>query len=293
MKRLFRTLQCLLLALVCVACADNVSFNVETIPSIEGLDAEVNPVRNGKEWVVDVRVKNNSDSTCTFKVRLAAEPRFVAKSYLFPGINYNGNKFGDNVNLPQGWEHNGEPWIFSYDRGSIPSCTISENEDKVFGLFVSDVTPESYQSACSMELLEDGSFRHIIYWPVTEAPLTYSNKLKFTGRYDTYLTLAPGEEFAGRAIAFMGKPKRENYGFAEIFPVAWRISTTKSPRSARSRRLCDSIRHFRIGAVVKMIRVIGMMPVLMTRPSALATIRRVWVNLWMAIPLRITTNIPS
>ena len=99
---------------------------------------------------------------------------------------YNGNNFGDSVmNLPQGWERDGHPWIFSYDRGSIPSCTISENESRVFALFASDRDTASYVSSCSMEKLSDGSFRHMIYWPVTEAPVVYDDKLKFSERYDT------------------------------------------------------------------------------------------------------------
>ena len=211
----------LLAAFTCIACNRNVSFNAGTLPAIEGLDTKVSAVREGKEWKIDICVTNSSDSVQTFKVFLHAEPHLQADSYMFPGINYNGNHFGDNVNVPQGWEHNGEPWIFAYDRGSIPSCTISENEDEVFALFVSDKTPASYQSSCSMELLDDGSFRHIIYWPVTEAPLTYSDKLTFSGRYDTYLTLAPGEEFHASAFAVLSKPQRPKFGFAEVFPVAW------------------------------------------------------------------------
>lgn len=222
MKHIVKSSLWIFSALFCLSCSNRVNFTIETLPAVEGLDAELTTSRNGEEWDISVLVKNNTSTEQTFKVRLAAEPRFRANSYLFPGINYNGNKFGESVNVPQGWEHNGEPWIFSYDRGSIPSCTISENEKRVFALFVSDITPESYESACSMELLDDGSFRHIIYWPVTEAPLTYSDKLTFTERYDTYLTLAPGEEFRAQAFAFMGKPQREHYGFAEVFPVAWR-----------------------------------------------------------------------
>lgn len=225
-------------AFACTACAERVSFEVGTLPAVEGLDTELSAVRNGSEWAIDLCVKNNSITPQTFKLYLAAEPHFRAESYMFPGTNYNGNRFGDNnASVPQGWEHNGEPWIFAYDRGSIPSCTISENEDKVFALFVSDSTPESYQSSCSMEQLEDGSFRHLIYWPVTEAPLTYSDKLKFSERYDTYLTLAPGEEFRASAIACIGKPRWPGYGFAEIFPVAWRNISHEVP----SQRTLDEV----------------------------------------------------
>ena len=222
MAKFWRFAIWMLAAFVCTACADRVSFKVGTLPAVDGLDTEISAVRNGNEWAIDLFVKNNSATPQIFKLYLAAEPHFRAESYMFPGTNYNGNHFGDNVNVPQGWERDGEPWVFAYDRGSIPSCTISENKDKVFALFVSDSTPDSYQSSCSMELLEDGSFRHLIYWPVTEAPLIYSDKLKFSDRYDSYLTLAPGEEFRTSAIACTGKPRWPSFGFAEVFPVAWR-----------------------------------------------------------------------
>lgn len=218
-----------------VSCAPKVGFYASTLPAIEGVTAEVAPVRNGNEWEVGVTVRNTTDKAVTVKVVLAAEPRFKAASYLFPGINYNGNGYGADLDLPQsygdskgfipfpqGWEHKGEPWVFAYDRGSIPSCTISENDNKVFALFASDKNAKSYESACSMELLDDGSFRHLIYWPITEAPLCYSDKMKFSERIDNYITLAPGEVFEVTANAFIGKPKWRGYGFAEVFPVAWR-----------------------------------------------------------------------
>ena len=211
-----------LLLFLCASCAPKVNFTAGTVPQMDCLKTSVEAVRSGNEWDIDVSVKNLSDTAVTFKLVLSAIPGFRAEKYLIPGINYNGNHFGDNVNLPQGWEREGEPWIFSYDRGSIPSCTISENEDHVFALFASDGDTASYVSACSMERLEDGSFCHKIYWPVTEAPLVYDDKLKFSERYDTYLTLAPGEVFEVSAVACMGKPLYPNYGFASVFPVAWK-----------------------------------------------------------------------
>ena len=223
MKRLLtQTIGWLLGAAICVSCSEGVTFSVKTLPEIEGVRAELQSEHSGNEWRIEVSVRNESDAPQTFKVRLSAEPGFRADRYLIPGTNYDGNHFGDNVNIPQGWERDGEPWIFAYDRSSIPSCTISENEDKVFSLFVSDRDTTSYISACSMEKLDNGSFRHSIYWPVTEAPLTYSDKLKFSERYDTYITLAPGEKFEAEAFAFMGRPKMPHYGFAEVFPIAWR-----------------------------------------------------------------------
>ena len=213
------------LALLCAvfSCAPKVDFTVSTLPQMDCLKPTVETMREGNEWDIKVAVTNTADTAVTFKLVLSAEPHIRDAKFMFPGINYNGNNFGDSVmNLPQGWERDGQPWIFSYDRGSIPSCTISENESRVFALFASDRDTASYVSSCSMEKLSDGSFRHMIYWPVTEAPVVYDDKLKFSERYDTYLTLAPGETFSVSAIACTGKPLYPEFGFANVFPVAFR-----------------------------------------------------------------------
>lgn len=205
------------------ACVPEVDFTASTLPQMDCLKPTVDVVRNADEWDINVAVTNTADTAVTFKLILSAEPHIRDAKFMFPGINYNGNNFGDSVmNLPQGWERDGQPWIFSYDRGSIPSCTISENDSRVFALFASDKDTASYVSSCSMEKLSDGSFRHMIYWPVTEAPVVYDDKLKFSERYDTYLTLAPGETFSVSAIACTGKPLYPEYGFANVFPVAFR-----------------------------------------------------------------------
>ena len=112
-----------LLLFICTSCAPKVDFTADTVPQMDCLKTSVESVRSGNEWDIDVSVRNISDTAVTFKLVLSATPGFRAEKYLIPGINYNGNRFGDNVNLPQGWEREGEPWIFSYDRGSIPSCT--------------------------------------------------------------------------------------------------------------------------------------------------------------------------
>lgn len=230
MKKFYRYFVLACMSVAAASCAPKVDFSVKTLPEMDCLQTSCEAVRTGNEWDINVNVVNTADTAVTFKLVLAAEPHIKDAKFMFPGINYNGNNFGDSkMNLPQGWEHEGEPWIFSYDRGSIPSCTISENEDRVFALFASDKDTSSYVSACSMEKLEDGSFRHLIYWPVTEAPLVYDDKLKFSERYDTYLTLAPGESFSVSANACTGKPLYPEYGFATVFPVAFRRISHEVP----------------------------------------------------------------
>ena len=211
---------------VCAARGD-VSFSARTIPAAAGLSAAVKTVREGDVWRVSATARNDGATNVTFKLVLAAEPGFPATRYLIPGVNYNGNgfvrKMWNSLDIPTGWERDGEPWVFAYDRCGIPSCTVSENEHEVFALFASVENPASHESACSLEKLDNGSFRHLIYWPVTEAPVSYTDKRRFSPRYDTYLTLRPKEAFTARAFACRGTPPWRNYGFAAVFPTAWRL----------------------------------------------------------------------
>ncbi|MDO5320139.1 MAG: hypothetical protein Q4G65_16050 [bacterium] len=207
-------------------------FSVYTLPTVKGLNASITAQRTGDEWKLAVSAVNTTPTNVVFKLVLAAEPRIAATRYLIPGVLYNGNEFvgksipsedrAVSLDMPSGWQKDGHPWIFAGDRCTIPSCTISENPQEVFALFASDADQKSITSSCSMEKLADGSFRHLIYWPVTEAPVSYTDKRTFSERYDTYLTLAPGETFRADAFACKGTPPWSNYGFAAVFPIAWK-----------------------------------------------------------------------
>lgn len=222
--------------LLCLLGAMMPRFSAVTQPSIEGVSTslEISKERESGTtvWHLTLNAVNNTDSLQTFKLVLSAEPGIKATRYLIPGVLYNGNEFvGDFILsdgrafatvMPNGWEKDGEPWVFAGDRSSIPGCSISENRRKAFGLFASDADPNSITGSASLEKLPDGSFRHLIYWPTTEAPVSYTDKRKFSDRYDRYITLAPGESYTVDAYACQGRPKWKNYGYSVVFPVAWK-----------------------------------------------------------------------
>lgn len=225
-----------LFLLFCLLGAVTPRFSAVTQPAVDGLSTSLE-VSKGKEgrttvWQLTLTATNNTDSPQTFKLVLSAEPGIKATHYMIPGVLYNGNEFvGDFILsdgrafatvMPNGWEKDGEPWIFAGDRSSIPGCSISENKRRTFGLFASDGDLNSITGSASLEKLPDGSFRHLIYWPMTEAPVSYTDKRKFTERYDKYITLAPGESYTVNAIACKGRPKWNNYGYSVVFPVAWK-----------------------------------------------------------------------
>lgn len=225
---------------------EKVEFSASSEPSFGDIRVEsrvkelrIKDLRPTKVWQIELRAHNTGDSPRSFKLVLSAEPHIVASRYLVPGVLYNGNEFvGRNIlsdgrafslEMPSGWSKDGQPWIFAPDRSSIPGCSISENADKAFGLFASDADHNSIGGSSSLEKLDDGTFRHKIYWPSTEAPVSYTDKRKFTSRYDEYITLLPGDTYEVTAYACEGRPKWENYGFTVVFPVAWKLLEHNTP----------------------------------------------------------------
>ena len=85
---------------------------------------------------------NNGTTDRTVKFIYEAVTAFTPAKYLIPCVSYNGNYWGEGLE-PKGMiADNGEPWIHSYDRTPIPSCSITETKDLAFSLFVSGETVE-------------------------------------------------------------------------------------------------------------------------------------------------------
>ena len=171
------------------------------------------------------RIYNISSESKSFKLVFALVGEFTPTRYLIPSVSYNGNEWGEGKEPKGMTADNGEIWIHSYDRTSIPSCTEVETRDISVSLFASAETTDSLVSSCALVPLDEGRIEQRIYWPVTEAPFTYSDNDKYTERYDTYITLGAGESFECSVYVLVSVPVYENYGIArtldralELFP---------------------------------------------------------------------------
>ena len=164
-------------------------------------------------------VKNTGKETVRFKDEIRVRDVFRAEHYLIPCVNYNGNEFGD-VKTPKGLTYNGEPWVFSYERTGIPSCTLTENGRTGLALFASADTPASLVSSCSLEKNADGRYEHVILRPVSESPVTYESKGVFGPRYETFIELAPGETFSAKSFVCVCPPRWENFAAASLVEKA-------------------------------------------------------------------------
>lgn len=173
-------------------------------------------------------LKNESFTPRIIKFIFETVTAFVPARYLIPCVSYNGNRFGEGKE-PKGMicEETGEPWIHSYDRTPIPSCSVTETKEIAFSLFASNETTESLVSSVSLRPADGGRISQRIYWPVTEAPFTYYENDKYNEPLHTYITLAAGETCTVSVYMLCAVPQWENYGVCatldralELFPFA-------------------------------------------------------------------------
>lgn len=164
---------------------------------------------------------NKDDCTRTLRLIFEAETLFQPEKYLIPCVSYNGNAFGEGKE-PKGLSCGGEMWLHAYDRVSIPSCTLSEDEQNVFALFVSDETKESLESCCGMAKTAHG-MRHRILWPVNETPCTYADNDIMAAPLIQEFCLLSGEKIEVSVYLFVGVPKWKNFGFATLFDCVYHL----------------------------------------------------------------------
>ena len=203
--------------------------------ALELAEEKVEYLGNGA-YAVTRTVVNRSKGPTAFNDVFRVRDLFAAKRYLIPCVNYNGNDFAVTNALqtgsvvtaktPKGLSHEGQPWVFAYERTGIPSCTLTENAETGLAVFAANDTRQSLVSSCSLEL-RDGRYEHVVIRPVVEAPYTYEAKGYFAERYDTYVTLGPGKSFTAKTHVCVCPPKWENYAFASLVGHAMRLLDPK------------------------------------------------------------------
>lgn len=228
----------------------------------------------GGAFAVTRTIENAGAAPVSFRDELRVRDCFEATRYLIPCVNYNGNEsrksdaesrfsavgcrmsnvgnrpaggtpIGSAPPIPTGLSHDGEPWLFSYERTGIPGCTLTENGEIGVALFAAADTPESLVCACGLERAEGkwaaalrhsttdsrqpetdhrpSTFDHVLVRPVIEAPLTYTAKGEFGPRYESAITLAPGGRFTAKSFVCVCRPKWPNYAFAALAGHALRL----------------------------------------------------------------------
>ncbi|MBP3359403.1 MAG: hypothetical protein J6N52_00995 [Clostridia bacterium] len=185
-------------------------------------------------------IKNERSDKVNFKSVFEAKTVFKPCHFVFPGFNYDtahcggidageiisgkmGNTETNVINTPTGLSMDGSPWVYAYDRTSIPSGSISENDKCVFAIFASDENRQSLESAGSIIRNSDGTMTHRIFHPVSEMPYTYAQKNSFEPPLERYLSLNSNEFTEVSMYMFIGVPRYKYYGTAAVMEACTKI----------------------------------------------------------------------
>lgn len=99
-------------------------------------------------------------------LRLTEEPDF----YMVPGVNYNGNDWGDGKE-PKGIGADGIPWKFASHRAAVPAGMYCQNTQAAFGLYGELTNSGGFSGFMTKE--KDGAFTMNLQFPETEEPRVY------------------------------------------------------------------------------------------------------------------------
>ena len=190
-------------------------------------------------FAVTRAIVNAGSAPVSFQDEFRVKDLFDATHYLIPCVNYNGNGFGGEENIyngrsmgavktPTGLSLDGDPWVFSYERTGVPGCTLTENATTGIAVFAANDTHESLVCSCSLERRSGGGdnaarYDHVLIRPVVESPKTYENKGVFGPRYESRITLAPGEKFTATTYVCICPPKWHNYAAVPMMGHALRL----------------------------------------------------------------------
>lgn len=140
---------------------------------------------------------------------------------MIPALSYNGNNWGKGLE-PKGFIKNGEPWIFSYSRTSIPGATYSEGDRWAVGLFAymdSSIPPFS----CSLIPQEECTIHRLI-WPEQEKPLSYFQRDRYNGSFEKKINLEERDTFSIKIYLVVDKSSLKNTSYMKMLDFAWKIN---------------------------------------------------------------------
>jgi len=190
--------------------------NFEEISASQSSEIELSSVQTRiNEYIVkyELTYRNNGNATEIIPVfqRVSDGVPFF---YMTPCVNYNGNEWG-TCKEPKGMEQNGEPWIFSADRGGVPACTVAQFEGYCSAIF-SDNKGLSHNSSGSI-FCRDGKTVQRIYFSHLEYPTVYLLKYEYGEPIVEFIPFDSGESKTFVCYTYDNRGHRERFGYGQMF----------------------------------------------------------------------------
>ena len=210
--------------MVCIKKTDYghaIEANGKIYAKILGVDGAVDtfePIEDGAwRWL---RHTDAPTDNMRMEMVLLGEPDFT----MVPAISYNGNGWGSLAEYVGDRAEDGTPWSWASHRGTIPSCTYSENAE----ISVALMAKENDNNACSLYRVDDGE-KHVVIFPEEEKPKTLQRHFwgeAFQG------TMEPRCDFEAVILAIPSDGTKHRY--KNLLDFAWRYygHEIKAPMTA-------------------------------------------------------------
>jgi hypothetical protein len=186
--------------------------NIEAVDSVEEVDAGV------FLWTRQFIVSSSSpveQAQLTMEFAAAYEATYC----MIPGISYNGNPWGSKLDI-QGFQKDGQPWVFAHHRTAVAGATYSENESVSVALFANPAPQECGFSASLIP--EKGQTIHRLLWPEEESPYVFRRSGQFDPPYRQALRLEPESPLQMTAILVLAPVSAPRSSWHTFLDVAWR-----------------------------------------------------------------------
>ena len=134
---------------------------------------------------------------------------------MVPGLNYNGNEFGDRLDYVGITDHKtGLPWRYAWHRETVAGATWSEGVRFGCGMYLPE---DQHDASCSVYPSEEGTV-HELLWPEQEGPRVYRQKHEWIDGYEI-----PGQQKHRFAAYLVITPlTRPRAGWHALMDAAWR-----------------------------------------------------------------------
>lgn len=146
-------------------------------------------------------------------LRVMEKPDF----YMVPGVNYNGNYWGDGME-PKGIGEGERTWKFASHRAAVPAGMYCQNEDAAFGLW-GDMENNSGFSGYMTED-ERGGFTLNLQFPEVEEPEVYCARDVYSKEaYRESCLWKDGQIELGAVLVL--KERQQEYDYDKFLQAAW------------------------------------------------------------------------
>ncbi len=173
------------------------------------------------KWTRTFQIGEDKESWEDFTMEMVLPDE--VEFYMIPGINYNGNFWGDGKE-PKGLLDGEKPWRFAGHRSGIPAGMFAQTTYTAIGIFAGPENPVG--SSMEMEQVEGKGFCMRLRFPEQEGPRVYCARDRYEEEPYRESVWMQGGRITFSAWIVVKEPEG-SYDYAMFLHKAWQLCEEK------------------------------------------------------------------